>query len=96
MAEPAPKRDSAQPADTTIRETPGVCGGYPRIGNTRIAVRHVVQAYRQTGSLERTAEFFDMLTRDQIQAALDYYEAHPERVDEDIERNVRAGEELAG
>ncbi len=83
--------------DTTIRETPGVCGGYPRVGHTRVSVRSIVVVYKETGNdFEQTAAVFDMLTREQIRAALDYYAAHPARVDEDIERNARAWAELTG
>lgn len=83
--------------DTTIRETPGVCGGYPCVGHTRISVRSVVIIYRETGhNFEETAAVFPQLTREQIQAALDYYERHPARVDEDIARNARAWAELTG
>ena len=96
MAKRTPTDRRAAPGDTTIRETPGVSGGYPCIGHTRVPVRLIVEMYRRTGSLDRIAEFYDMLTREQIQAALDYYKAHPERVDEDIERNRRAREEITG
>ena len=82
------------PGDAAIRETPGVCGGYPCIGYTRVPVRLVVESYRATGSLEKVVQLYDMLSREQIQAALAYYKAHPDRVDEDIERNRRASEEL--
>lgn len=83
--------------DTTIRETPGVCGGYPCVGHTRVSVRNVVVVYKQTGgNFAQTAQVFDMLTCEQIRAALDYYEQHPARVDEDIERNARAWAELTG
>ncbi len=83
--------------DTTIRETPGVCGGYPCVGHTRVSVRIVVDMYRATGhDLDRTHEMLNMLTREQLQAALDYYAAQPARVDEDIERNARAWAELTG
>src|SRR5215210_5212452 len=90
---PAMAGDGANWAgDTTIRETPGVCGGYPCVGHTRVSVRIVVNMYRATGhDLERTHAMLNMLTREQIQAALDYYAAHPARVDEDIERNARLG-----
>ena len=57
---------------------------------TRIAVRLVVEAFRETGDLRETIEAFPQLSRDQIQAALDYYRDHPGRVDEDIERNEKA------
>jgi len=80
--------------DTTIRETPGVSGGYPCIGYTRIAVRLIVEAYRATGSVDRVVEQYDQLTREQIEAARDYYRQHPARIDEDIERNARAWAEL--
>ncbi len=79
-----------------VRETPGVCGGYPCVGNTRIPVRILVQTYQETGSLEPIQEAYPYLTREQIQGALDYYAAHPERVDEDIERHARALAELQG
>ena len=95
---PTAARDQAtREGDSTIRETPGVCGGYPCVGHTRVSVRVVVNMYRATGhDLERTHEMLNMLTREQIQAALDYYAAHPARVDEDIERNARAWAEITG
>ena len=34
-----------------------------------------------------------LTTPAQVKAALDFYEAHPSRVDEDIEREARAREE---
>jgi len=77
-----------------IRETPGVCGGYPCIGNTRIPVRVVAEALRIYGSAEAVAEYFPQLSRAQVDAALAYYADHPARVDEDIESNNRAFAEL--
>ncbi len=95
---PTTARDQVtREGDTTIRETPGVCGGYPRVGHTRVSVRSIVVVYKQTrNDFEQTATVFDMLTREQIQAALDYYAAHPARVDEDIERNARTWAEITG
>ena len=77
-----------------IHETPGVCGGYPCIGNTRIAVRLIVESYRATGSVDGGAENYPQLTREQIRDALAYYQAHPVRIDEDIARNARTWAEL--
>jgi uncharacterized protein (DUF433 family) len=57
---------------------------------TRIAVRFVVEAFRETGDLNSAVEVLPQLSRDQIQAALDCYQDHPDRVDEDIERNEAA------
>jgi uncharacterized protein (DUF433 family) len=80
--------------EIVIRETPGVCGGYPCIGDARIPVRCIVLAHRETGSFERTAAAFPQLTSREVQAALDYYAAHPARVDEDIETNEQALKEI--
>jgi uncharacterized protein (DUF433 family) len=74
---------------TEIRETPGINGGYPRIGDIRIAVRTVIERERATGSLEETVCAFPQLAREQIEAALVYYHEHPARVDEGIDRNAR-------
>jgi uncharacterized protein (DUF433 family) len=73
-----------------IAEQPGVNGGYPVVAPTRIAVRLIVEAFRETGDLDETEEAFPQLSHEQVQAALDYYRDRPERVDEDIERNERA------
>ncbi len=71
-------------------ETPGVCGGYPVVRGTRTPVWVIVAAYRDFGGLERTLARFSYLTREQVQGALDYYAAHPARVDEDTARHARA------
>ena len=60
------------------------------VAPTRIAVRLVVEAFRETGDLNETIEAFPQLSREQTQAALDYYREYPARVDADIERNERA------
>ena len=78
------------PSHPLIAELPGVNGGYPVVAPTRIAVRLIVEAFRETGALDQTIDAFPQLNREQIQAALDYYRDHPARVDEDIERNERA------
>ena len=71
-----------------IHETPGVSGGYPCIGATRIPVRTVVQLYAVTESVDAVADELPQLTHEQIEDALAYYRAHPARVDEDIARNA--------
>lgn len=81
---------SKTPSHSLIAELPGVNGGYPVVTPTRIAVRLIVEAFRETGNLDDTIEAYPQLSRDQVQAALDYYRGHPDRVDEDIERNERA------
>ena len=78
-----------------VRQTPGVCGGYPCVGNSRIPVRSLVIAYQQTGDLDLVIETFPTLTPDQIRGALAWYAEHPQRVDEDIARNEQTLRELS-
>jgi uncharacterized protein (DUF433 family) len=80
--------------DPYVNEVPGVNGGYPVVRPTRIPVRTIVKFYREIGNVEGVQDLLCNLSREQIQGALDYYAAHPERVDEDIERNERAWQEL--
>ncbi|HET8626903.1 MAG TPA: DUF433 domain-containing protein [Thermomicrobiales bacterium] len=73
-----------------IHETPGVCGGYPRIGDTRIPVRVIVEHARAGVDVAGILAMYPDLTREQVEDALAYYAQHPERVDEDIATNARA------
>ncbi len=84
------------PNHPPIEETPEIGDGYPQVWGTRTPVRCLVEVFRATADLERTAAMFPHLSREQVRAALDYYAAHPARVDEDIERNARALAELQG
>ena len=81
---------SKTPSHPLIAEYPGVNGGYPVVAPTRIAVRLIIEAFRETGDLNQTIEAYPQLSREQVQAALDFYRGPPDRVDEDIERNERA------
>ena len=81
--------------DTAIHETPGVMGGYPCVGNTRIPVRALVEVGWLYGTPEAVADYFPQLSRAQVDAGLAYYRAHPARVDEDIETSRRADAEFA-
>ncbi len=86
-------REVEEDPDTIIRETPGVMGGYPCIGYTRIPVRLIVEAMRQYG-VAGAYTYLPQLSRAQVDAALAFYREHPARVDEDIETNDRAYAEL--
>jgi uncharacterized protein (DUF433 family) len=88
-------REGTMIGSSVVRETPGVCGGYPCVGNSRIPVRTLVIAYRETGDVDLVIETFPTLTPDQVRGALAWYAEHPSRVDEDIERNDRALRELS-
>jgi uncharacterized protein (DUF433 family) len=93
----APKREGASTTEHPyVAEYPGVCGGYPVIRNTRIPVRIVVWLRRTLSVGEIRSEWYPYLSEERIQGALDYYAAHPERVDEDFERHERAYAEAHG
>jgi uncharacterized protein (DUF433 family) len=77
-------------AEPHVAEYPGVCGGYPVIRETRIPVRLVLQFSREGATIAELAEIWPTVTVEQIEGALDYYARHPQRIDEDIERNARA------
>ena len=57
---------------------------------------YIVHTYQDTGATECIQAMFPYLTLQQIQGALDYYAAHPARVDEDTARHERALAELQG
>ncbi len=82
---------------TEISETPGVQGGYPCVAGTRIPVRSIIEARRcYAGDDAGLFAYTDGigLTRDDVVYVLAWYAAHPERVDEDIERQRAAWEAM--
>ncbi|MBW4612501.1 MAG: DUF433 domain-containing protein [Desmonostoc vinosum HA7617-LM4] len=74
------QRLSNQPIQVTV----GVCGGQPRIRNTRIPVWTLV-AFRQQGAdEEELLRNYPTLTHNDLQAAWTYYEQHQEQLDRAI------------
>jgi uncharacterized protein (DUF433 family) len=90
----------AQPQQPTIyeqyfvRETPGVCGGSPCVGNTRIPVRLIVAFTRDGVTIPELLELYPHLTAEQLHGALAFYAAYPARIDKEIEENARAIAEI--
>jgi len=80
--------------DTAIHETPGVCGGSPCIGNTRIPVWALAEVLSLYGTPEAVADYFPQLSRAQVDAGLAYYRTHTARVDAEIAENHRVYAEL--
>jgi uncharacterized protein (DUF433 family) len=74
-----------------IQKTPDVCGGDACIRNTRVPVWALVVA-RQRGisDAELLHHFVTPLSVADVQAALVYYERHPEEIDEEIRLNQEA------
>jgi uncharacterized protein (DUF433 family) len=73
-----------QLSNKPIQVTAGVCGGQPRIRNTRIPVWTLV-AFRQQGADdEELLRNYPTLTTDDLTAAWAYYEQHREQLDRAI------------
>ena len=79
-----------------VSETPGVNGGSPVVAGTRTPVWMLLDYYNDLQDVEEITRLLPHLSREQVQGALDYYTACPDRVDEDRARNERAWVELTG
>jgi uncharacterized protein (DUF433 family) len=69
---------------TEIVKTPEILGGKPRIEGTRIGVRMIVEMVRRgdwTVKEITSDEHFPDLTRDGVEAALAYYDDHPDEME---------------
>jgi uncharacterized protein (DUF433 family) len=73
--------------ESSVRKTPGVCGGRACIRNTRITVWGLVNSRRLHVADEQILENIVGLTPEDLQAAWDYYREHPAEIDEDIREN---------
>ncbi len=68
-----------------IEQTPGVCGGKPRIRDTRMKVSDVAWRHVHNGQpLDDIIEGFPHLTLAQLHAALAYYYDHRDVVEAEI------------
>lgn len=72
-------------SDRAIQVTEGVCGGQPRIRNTRIPVWTLVTFRQQGAEDEELLRNYPALTKDDLAAAWAYYEQHREECDRRIQ-----------
>jgi uncharacterized protein (DUF433 family) len=72
---------SAIDIGTFIVSTPGVCGGRPRIADTRITVRNIVTWKMIGWTPEKIVSEYEHLSLAQVHAALAYYYANREELD---------------
>lgn len=80
--------------DHLIEQTPGVCGGKPRLAGTRFTVDDVVLLHLRLGqSIEEIAATYDFSLA-ALHAALAFYYDHREEVEARIERDYAFGEAL--
>ena len=73
------------PNTPIIQETPGVCGGYARIRNTRIPVWTLVSLRRQGADDAELLRGYPGLSDADLAASWDYYERHRQEIDRVIE-----------
>ena len=83
------RRNSAD-ADSTIRRTPGVCGGEACIRMTRVAVWMLEDARRAGVSDADLLCDYPDLTEDDLVAAKQYASEHREEIDSAIDANQNA------
>jgi len=67
-----------------ITQTPGVCGGRPRIAGTGVSVRRVAGWYKMGRSPEEIADQYGHLNLAQVHAALTYYFANRDEIDSEL------------
>jgi uncharacterized protein (DUF433 family) len=80
--------------DQRIVQTPGVCGGKPRIDGHRITVQNVAIWHDRLGrSADEIASEYDLELAD-IYAALAYHFAHREEIDVSIRESRAFIEEM--
>ncbi|MGL4883053.1 MAG: DUF433 domain-containing protein [Waterburya sp.] len=66
---------------TLIVSTQGILGGRPRIDQTRVSVQRVAAWYKMGLNAEEIVERIGNLTLAQVYAALTYYHANPEEIE---------------
>ncbi len=84
MSSEAPDVSAAAPA---IVETPGICGGSPRIHGTRLPIWGLEAARRAGRSDQSILEAYPALTPAALELAWAYVESHREAIEEEIREN---------
>ena len=72
-----------------IQSTANVCGGEPRVADTRITVRTLDQLHRQGETVEKLVEAF-RLEAWEVEAAIEYARRNREEIDALIRKNEQA------
>lgn len=77
-----------------ITRSPDIRGGRPRIAGTGVTIRRIVGWYKMGLSPEEIAEEIGHLTLAQVYAALAYYHANRDEIEQDIAQEDEAAEQL--
>jgi len=77
-----------------IVRTPKIRGGRPHIAGTGVTVRRIVGWYKLGLTAEEIAAEIPHLTLAQVHAALAYYHANQEEIEQDIAEEEAVAEQL--
>jgi uncharacterized protein (DUF433 family) len=69
---------------TFIEQTPGICGGRPRVAGTGVSVLRIAGWYKMGRSPEEIADQYGHLSWAQVYAALAFYHANRDEIDREI------------
>ena len=72
--------------DSRIVSTPDVCGGHPRITDTRVRVVDIAALYNADKSAEEISDEYDLSVSD-VEAARTYYFANIEEIKTLLEKD---------
>ena len=67
-----------------IAQTPGICGGRPRLAGTGVSIRRIVGWYKLGWSPEEIADRIGHISLAQVHAALAYYHGNQHAMDADM------------
>jgi uncharacterized protein (DUF433 family) len=69
-------------ADTRIVKDPRVCGGEPTVAGTRVPVSAIVTLWQYYEDRARVLNAYPRLNDQSLDAALSYYAAHGQEIDD--------------
>jgi uncharacterized protein (DUF433 family) len=69
---------------TLIDQSPGICGGRPRIAGTGVSIRRIAGWYKMGMTPEEIADQYGHLNLAQVHAALAYYHANRDRMEAEL------------
>ena len=72
---------------TLIVRAPDICGDRPRIAGTRITVGRIATLWKQGLTPEEIADNWGYLNMAQVYAALTYYHANREEIEQSLKRD---------
>jgi uncharacterized protein (DUF433 family) len=76
-----------------IVQDEGICGGQPRIAGTRLKVQHIALEYERLGWMpDQICDAHPEVTLAQVHAALAYYYAHKEEIDQVVRTDAEFAE----